>query len=134
MDQPIFQRSSWYVAAFDGKIDQTPLARTLLNEPIVLNRTVDGTVIALEDRCCQRALPLPLGKIVGENIQCGYHGLMFDATGACIDVPGQSKISAGRRSVAYPLVERWNWVWIWMGYPALADDKLIPNWRTTRTG
>jgi len=30
--------------------------------------------------------------------------------------------------VAYPLVERWNWVWIWMGDPALADDKLIPNW------
>ena len=91
MDQPIFLRSSWYVAAFDGKIDQTPLARTLLNEPIVLNRTVDGTVIALEDRCCQRALPLPLGKIVGEKIQCGYHGLMFVATGACIDVPANRK-------------------------------------------
>jgi len=72
-----------------------PLARTLLNEPIILYRTEVGTAIALEDRCCQRDLPLSLGKIVGENIQRGYHGVMFDATGACIDVPGQLKISPG---------------------------------------
>lgn len=95
MDKPMFLHNSWYVAAFDGKIDQTPLARTLLNEPIILYRTEDGTAIALEDRFCQRAPPLALGKIVDENIQCGYHGLMFDATGACIDVPGQSKIPPG---------------------------------------
>ena len=68
-----------------------PLARTLLNEPIILYRTEEGTAIALEDRFCQRALPLALGKIVDENIQCGYHGLMFDATGACIDVPANRK-------------------------------------------
>ena len=88
MDKPMFLRRSWYVAAFDGKIDQTPLARTLLNEPIILYRTEDGTAIALEDRFCQRALPLSLSKIVGENI---HHGLMFDATGACIDVPANRK-------------------------------------------
>ena len=55
MDKPMFLRRSWYVATFDGKIDQTPLARTLLNEPIILYRTEDGTAIALEIRCCQRA-------------------------------------------------------------------------------
>ena len=48
----MFLRNSWYVAAFDGKIYQT---RTLLNEPIILYRTEDGTAIALENRCCQRA-------------------------------------------------------------------------------
>ncbi|MDA1324413.1 MAG: aromatic ring-hydroxylating dioxygenase subunit alpha [Proteobacteria bacterium] len=128
MGKIMFLRNSWYVAAFDSEIGQTPLARTLLNEPIVLYRTADGTPVALEDRCCHRALPLSLGKVVGENIQCGYHGLVFDTTGACVSVPGQSKIPPGAVVRSYPLVERWNWVWIWMGDPALADNTLIPNW------
>ena len=128
MLKPMFLRNSWYVAAFDDEIGQTPLARTLLNEPIVLYRTEDGKPVALEDRCCHRALPLSMGKIVGEHIQCGYHGLTFDRTGVCVGVPGQSNIPPGAQVRSYPLVERWNWVWIWMGDPALADEALIPNW------
>lgn len=124
----MFLRNSWYVAAFGDEIGQTPLARTMLNDPIVLYRTANGTPVALEDRCCHRALPLSMGKIVGENIQCGYHGLKFNISGACVGVPGQSNIPPNAAVRAYPLVERWNWVWIWMGDPLLADEKLIPNW------
>ena len=28
---------------------------------------------------------------------------------------------------AYPAVEKWRWVWIWPGDPALADESLIPD-------
>ena len=78
----MFLRNCWYVAAFDNEVGRTPMARTLLNEPVVLFRTEDGTPVALEDRCCHRALPLSMGTIVGDDIQCGYHGLTFDASGA----------------------------------------------------
>ena len=87
--------NSWYVAARDREVGLKPLARTLLDEPVVLYRTEDGTPIALEDRCCHRSLPLSLGRIVGNNLQCGYHGLTFASDGACIEVPGQVTCTAG---------------------------------------
>ena len=95
---------------------------------VVLYRTEDGTAVALEDRCCHRALPLSMGKVVGDRLQCGYHGLEFDSGGACVRVPGQAQIPPGASVRSYPLVERWKYLWIWMGDPALADEALIPNW------
>lgn len=124
----MFLRNAWYVAAWAQEIGAAPLARTLLGEPVVLYRTTDGTPVALEDRCCHRALPLSLGTVVGDEIQCGYHGLRFDATGACSLVPGQTQVPPGAAVRSYKLVERWRWVWIWMGDPDLADESLIPDW------
>ena len=125
---PVFIRNSWYVAAWDTEIGRTPLARRILGDALVLFRTEDGTPVALEDRCCHRNLPLSHGRLVGDRLQCGYHGLIFDATGACVEVPGQTAIPPGAEIRTYPLVERRQWVWIWMGDPALADPDAIPDW------
>jgi vanillate O-demethylase monooxygenase subunit len=84
-------------------------------------------VAALEDRCCHRSLPLSLGKLDGDNVRCGYHGLLFDRNGACVQVPGQSLVPPGSAVRAYPLVERWRAVWLWPGDPAKADPALVPN-------
>ena len=66
----------------------------------------------MKDRCCHRHLPLSLGKVIGDRLQCGYHGLEYDAGGACVRVPGQTAVPPGARIRAYPVVERWGWVWI----------------------
>lgn len=124
----MFLRNSWYVAAFAGEVGREPFARTLLNEAVVLFRAEDGSPVALEDRCCHRALPLSMGKVVGDVIQCGYHGLEYDAAGACVKVPGQEAIPPDARVRSYPVTERLGWVWIWMGDPAKADPALIPDW------
>ncbi len=124
----MFLRNCWYVAAYDREIGREPFGRTLLNEPVVLYRQEDGTPVALEDRCCHRGLPLSLGRVEGNRVRCGYHGLVFDETGACVEVPGQSAIPPGANVKAYPVVERYRWIWIWMGDPALADAALIPDW------
>lgn len=124
----MFLKDYWYVAAWDHEVADGLLARTLLGEPVVLFRTPDGTAVALEDHCCHRGLPLSMGKPVGEGLQCGYHGLTFDRTGACVAVPGQSQVPPGASVRAYPLVERWHWLWIWMGDPERADPALIPDW------
>ena len=110
----MFLRNCWYAAAWDDEVAEIPLARTILGEPVVLWRSADGRPAALEDRCCHRALPLSMGRPVGETLQCGYHGLRFDTAGRCVAVPGQSTIPPGARVRAYPLVERHGWVWIWM--------------------
>ncbi|MGE0746809.1 MAG: Rieske 2Fe-2S domain-containing protein [Rhodospirillales bacterium] len=124
----MFIRNAWYVAAWDHEVEAGLVARTLLGEPIVLYRTSGGAPVALEDRCCHRSLPLSMGRQVGDNLQCGYHGLTFAPDGRCVQVPGQSAVPPGSVVRHYPAVERWKWVWVWMGDPALADPALIPNW------
>jgi phenylpropionate dioxygenase-like ring-hydroxylating dioxygenase large terminal subunit len=124
----MFLRNSWYVAAWDREVGRTPLARTILGEPVVLFRKGNGEPAGLQDRCCHRQLPLSMGRIEGDDLRCGYHGLKFDASGRCVEIPGQDTIPPQARVRAYPLVEKYNWVWIWMGDPARADPALIPNW------
>ena len=123
----MFLKNYWYVAATDNEIVNKPLARTFLGEPVVLYRTGDGKVVALEDRCVHRQLPLSMGKLVGDELQCHYHGLRYDRTGACVRVPGQDTIPPTARIKSYPVVERYHWVWIWMGDPALADPAKITD-------
>ena len=97
-----------------------------LNEPVVMYRKTDGTPVAFEDRCCHRRAPLSRGKVEGDCLRCGYHGLLYDATGAVIWAPGQDKLPPGARVRTYPIVESHGWVWIWMGDPALADLTTAP--------
>jgi vanillate O-demethylase monooxygenase subunit len=60
-------------------------------------------------------------------VKCPYHGLEFDATGACIKVPSQDRVPPSARVRSYPLVERNHWIWLWAGDPAKADPDLIED-------
>jgi phenylpropionate dioxygenase-like ring-hydroxylating dioxygenase large terminal subunit len=104
------------------------MSRTLLDEPVVFYRKENGVPVALEDRCCHRHLPLSMGRLEGDDLRCGYHGLLFDCSGSCIEIPGQATVPSQARVRSYPLKEKFGWVWIWMGEPANADPELIPNW------
>lgn len=126
-----FLRNIWYVAAWDHEVsDGKPLARTLLNEPVVMFRSPQG-VHALMDRCPHRFAPLHLGKQVGNALQCPYHGLEFDGSGACTRNPhGDGSIPKAAKVKSYPLVERDSILWIWMGDPEKADPSLIPRFES----
>ena len=91
----MFLKNRWYVACLSEELTDRPLGRKILGEPVVLYRKADGTAAALEDRCCHRQAALSLGEIEGDNLRCGYHGLLFDGTGACIEVPSQKAIPPG---------------------------------------
>src|SRR5215469_4937089 len=125
---PPFLRNCWYVAAWASEVGREPFARVFLDRPVMLYRTTDGEAVALEDRCCHRNLPLSMGKIEGDDIRCGYHGLKFDRTGACVEIPGQSQIPPDARVARYPLTERWGLLWIWMGDASVANEALLPKW------
>jgi phenylpropionate dioxygenase-like ring-hydroxylating dioxygenase large terminal subunit len=120
-------RNCWQVIAFAKEIGPAPLARTVLGEPVVLFRTQAGDAVALADRCPHRFAPLSLGRVVGEEIQCGYHGLCFDREGACVRVPGQDSVPPRARVRKYPLVERHTFAWVWMGEAERADPDHIPD-------
>jgi phenylpropionate dioxygenase-like ring-hydroxylating dioxygenase large terminal subunit len=124
----MFIRNAWYVAAWADEIVQRPLARRICNDPVVLYRGMDGTVAALEDRCCHRSVPLAHGQVVEKGIECGYHGLVYDGTGRCVHVPGQDLVPKRARVRSYPVVEKDAFIWIWMGDAAKADRSQIVDY------
>jgi vanillate O-demethylase monooxygenase subunit len=117
-----FPRNVWYVAAFSAELSARPLSRQIVGERMVLFRTAAGQPVALSDRCPHRHLPLSRGRIVGENIQCGYHGAQFGADGRCVLVPGQGEIPDGAAVTSFPLREGHGFVWVWTGDPSLAPQ------------
>ncbi|NKF22251.1 aromatic ring-hydroxylating dioxygenase subunit alpha [Solimonas marina] len=125
-------RNQWYVAGWSNEITRQPLERWLLDEPVVFYRTEAGQIVAMHGRCPHRQFPLAKGNVVGDRLECSYHGFTFDKTGACVRIPTQTKVPSSCRIASYPVVERWQWFWIWMGDPALADESLIPDHDTVK--
>ena len=121
-------RNCWYVIGWEHEIPADGfLARTVLGTPLLAWRTAGGNYAVLDDRCCHRLAPLSKGRREGDAIRCGYHGLKFDASGACIEVPGLDKPPATARVRAYPVAVRNRWVFVWMGEAARADTAMLPD-------
>ena len=124
-----YLRNAWYVAAWSDAVGENRvLGLTILKEPVVLYRQGNGEVVALEDRCAHRFAPLSMGQVVGGNrIQCPYHGLEYDKSGACVLQPhGNKTIPARARVKSYPVTEKHKAIWIWMGDKA-PDHSKIPD-------
>ncbi len=135
----MFLRNAWYTAMWAKDLQEKPIPRTIIGEDVVLFRGKDGVPAALEDRCCHRAAPLSRGRVADGVLQCGYHGLKFDGSGQCIEVPVQTNVPPNARVKSFPVREKWNVVWIWMGDPAKAEEAKItplpwlddPDWKVT---
>lgn len=133
MNNPIWMRNCWQVAGFAEHIDRKITPVRIMNEAIILYRTEAGDVVAMQDRCPHRLVPLSIGKLKGDVVRCGYHGMEFGPDGHCVAVPAQDRIPGKSSVKTYPVIDRFGFVWIWMGKPELADPALVPdvNWMTS---
>lgn len=120
----------WYVAALAGELKPGQLFhRRIVGEPVVMFRKPTGVPFALYDRCPHRFAPLHLGKLKGDHIECGYHGLRFDCAGVCVHNPhGDGRIPRTAAVRSYPLIEKHGLLWVWMGIADRADPTLIPDY------
>ncbi|MEM7711340.1 MAG: aromatic ring-hydroxylating dioxygenase subunit alpha [Pseudomonadota bacterium] len=116
-----FVQNAWYVAGWSRDFGAALRPLEIVGQRLVMYRETGGRVRALEDRCPHRLLPLSRGKRIGDEIQCGYHGMTFDGDGRCVRVPGQTNAPQSAYVEAFPVEERHGIVWVWMGDPALAD-------------
>jgi vanillate O-demethylase monooxygenase subunit len=114
-------RNAWYPLTWSRNVGRTLSRHTVLGMDLVVYRTEAGQPVAMEDVCPHRLAPLSLGKLKGDTIECGYHGMTFGADGRCVRIPGQPQIPANAKVQGYPLHERMGLVWIWPGDPARAD-------------
>lgn len=122
----------WYVVARSCEVTSQPVGITIWDNSIVLYRDESGKVQALEDRCPHRHVKLSHGQVMGNQIECAYHGWRFTSRGECAVVPylapGQKLPSCQIR--AYPVEERHGFIWL---YPAElstppAPPFSIPEW------
>jgi vanillate O-demethylase monooxygenase subunit len=120
-------RNGWYVAAFGADLGTSPLARTILGQPVALYRKADGTAVAVGGRCPHRNYPLGKSSVDGDDVVCGYHGIAFGPDGRCTRIPSQDVVPRSYRIPTYPLVEHGMWLFIWPGDPGLADPALLPD-------
>jgi phenylpropionate dioxygenase-like ring-hydroxylating dioxygenase large terminal subunit len=124
-----FLRNTWYVAANTYEFENDAVvSRTICNEKVAMWRNSDGSIAAILDRCPHRFVPLSMGNRVGDTLQCGYHGLRFDGTGACVEAPHDDDSQKARACVkGYAIVERYKVAWLWLGEPEMATPDTIPD-------
>lgn len=128
----MFLKNIWYMTGWShdfeiGKITK----KRLIGEDLIFYRQIDGTLVAMEDKCCHRLAPLSSGQIEGNDIRCMYHGLKFSADGQCNEIPQQPEAVISKKICVrtFPLVERHGGAWIWMGDKEKANPDTIPNFK-----
>lgn len=123
----------WYAIARSQDVTLSPHGVTLWDEPIVLYRSDDGQIHALEDRCPHRNIKLSHGTVEADRLVCAYHAWSFDDQGSCCDVPyladNQKLPSCTIRT--YPVQEQDGFIWLFPGDLSLAQVRqpmAIPEW------
>src|SRR5262249_15004630 len=114
-----------------------PIARVVLEQPLVLWRADGGRIVAMEDRCAHRNAPLSKGAVFDGALGCPYHGWVYNAEGRCIAVPseGERPPAVRCRVPAFAAREQHGLVWVWMGDgPPTSDPFPMPYWDTPGWG
>ena len=120
----------WYPLAYSDELDAgKPVARTLLDEPLIAYRTTNRRVVVARDLCIHRGVPLRHGWQEGDELVCAYHGFRYGADGRCTAVPAQPDLPIPKKLCLSTVasVERDGLVWVCLD-PAPGSAPLIPEW------
>lgn len=106
---------AWYIACASSELARDPISRTVLGIPLVLFRDSAGKPTALLDRCAHRNVPLSLGRVLGDRLECRYHGWQYGPDGRCAKIPGLCSDAGaeGRVVPRFAAVESDRFVWVY---------------------
>jgi len=120
-----FFRRFWMPVLLSRELPEregAPVRVTIMGEDLVAFRDSEGRVGLLDPRCPHRGASLFFGRNEACGLRCAYHGWKFDVEGRCVDMPTMPPDSGFRdkvRAAAYPVRERGDFVWAYLGPPAL---------------
>jgi phenylpropionate dioxygenase-like ring-hydroxylating dioxygenase large terminal subunit len=113
-------RSCWHPVTDAEALGTEPQRVTLLGEALVLWRDSGGTPHALTDVCIHRGTALSLGRVVGDQLACPYHGWRYGTDGVCRAIPqlaDPSRVPGKARVAAYRCQTRYGLVWVALEEP-----------------
>ena len=120
----------WYLVARSSDVSDRPVALKRLNRNIVLWRGDDGRINVIENYCPHRGAPLSMGRIVGGNVMCPYHGVQVTGEGVVAAVPPTPDCPlVGQKAVkAYPCRDFAGAIWAYFGDEAheTAPEPVFP--------
>ena len=133
----MFLENAWYCAGWEETLKDKPAGVKIIGKHIVVFKTSDGQLKALDGRCPHRFAPFSEGKIINDHLQCPYHGLEFSSDGKCALNPHGDGVIPPRADLrSSPVTVRNRAIFVWMGDPEKADKRLLPspeNWAEVDT-
>jgi phenylpropionate dioxygenase-like ring-hydroxylating dioxygenase large terminal subunit len=112
----------WYaiLASNEVKVGK-PVGVTRLGEKLVLWRDSKGQVACMSDLCPHRGVALSIGRLVGDCVECPFHGFQYDSSGRCTVIPANGKNALVPKAFqvkhVYPTREAHDFIYIWWGEP-----------------
>jgi len=107
--------ASWYLFGASAESTRRPVSKRMLGRELVAFRTESGRFVVAQANCAHLGADLGCGEVVGESIQCPFHGWRYGADGNCSYVPGKMAIPAFARLQTYPAVERHGYLFFFNG-------------------
>lgn len=123
-------KNFWYAIEHSENVTRQPIRLTVLGQELVLYRDTQGNPVVMSDLCVHRGGALSEGFTEGDCIRCPYHGWKYQPDGECVEIPANP---AGRaipkkaRVDAYPAVDRYNFIWAFLGDLPEAERPPIPE-------
>jgi phenylpropionate dioxygenase-like ring-hydroxylating dioxygenase large terminal subunit len=120
----------WYAVEFSDRIGTQPQSVKIDDRNLVMFRTTNGQIHALDNACIHRGAALANGWIAGDCIICPYHGWHYRSDGTCVKIPSQpptATIPARAKMTAHPVCEKYGWVWLFIGDPTQAELVPLPE-------
>jgi phenylpropionate dioxygenase-like ring-hydroxylating dioxygenase large terminal subunit len=113
--------NQWYAILESDEVKHNQaIGVTRLGERLVVWRNQRGEVACARERCPHRGVALGIGQVVGDCVECPFHGFQFDPTGRCTVIPANGKnapVPKVFQIKAYPTREAHGFIWMWWGQP-----------------
>jgi phenylpropionate dioxygenase-like ring-hydroxylating dioxygenase large terminal subunit len=118
--------NQWYAILESREVKRgRPIGVTRMGEKLVAWRDRSGKVAVMSDLCPHRGVALSAGKLIGDCIQCPFHGFEYDAAGDCTLIPANGQNSQPPKAMrvkAYATRETHDIIFIWWGEPRPDED------------
>ena len=127
-------RRYWIPALMSSELpenDCPPVRVSLLGEKLIAFRDTSGKLGLIDEFCAHRGVSLWFGRNEQNGIRCPYHGWKYDTTGQCVEVPSEPAESGYCQKIkltSYPVIEKGNVIWAYMGPKELMPEPPAFEW------
>lgn len=125
-------KNFWYAVEFskDLEVGAPKKIKVLGQQLVIYRKKSDNSVVALSDLCVHRGAALSGGTIKDDCIVCPYHGWEYKPDGEVQKIPAHPKQGIPRKARidSYPVVEKYLFIWVYLGDLPEEERPPIPDW------